>query len=286
MSLFYIIKGTVKAILRAIQPRTIVQANIAQLSPSEMLKDRCALITGGTSGIGLAIAEAYLKAGARVIVTGRSESRLQKAVESISQFGEVKGLVMDITRTDTLQGEFEAAVEKFGRIDILVNNAGVSGALIKDATPEKFDAVIDTNLKGVFFLSQICGRYMVNNKIHGNILNISSASSIRPAACAYTISKWGIRGFTQGLARTLLPYGITVNALAPGPTATPLLKKEANADDISLPRTPAGRYALPCEIANMAVVLVSDIARLVVGDTVFMTGGAGNVNNGDIDYPF
>lgn len=286
MSLFYKIKGTVKAILRAMQPRTIVQANIAQLSPSEMLKDRCALITGGTSGIGLAIAEAYLKAGARVIVTGRSESRLQKAVESISQFGEVKGLVMDITRTDTLQGEFEAAVEKFGRIDILVNNAGVSGALIKDATPEKFDAVINTNLKGVFFLSQIVGRYMVDNKIQGNILNISSASSIRPAACAYTISKWGIRGFTQGLARTLLPYGITVNALAPGPTATPLLKKEADADDISLPRTPAGRYALPCEIANMAVVLVSDIARLVVGDTVFMTGGAGNVNNGDIDYPF
>lgn len=286
MSILYKIKGVVKAILKAIQPRTIVQANIAQLSSNELLKGRCALITGGTSGIGLAIAEAYLNAGAKVIVTGRSESKLHKAIEDLSHFGEVKGLVMDITKTETLQGELKAAVAKFGIIDILVNNAGVSGAMIKDATPEKFDAVIDTNLKGVFFLSQIVGRYMVDNKIHGNILNISSASSIRPAACAYTISKWGIRGFTQGLARTLLPYGITVNALAPGPTATPLLKKEADADDISLPRTPAGRYALPCEIANMAVILVSDMARLVVGDTVFMTGGAGNVNNGDIDYPF
>lgn len=286
MSIVSKLKIVAKSALGAIQPKTIVHANIAQLSPNEMLKGRCALITGGTSGIGLAIAEAYLKAGAKVIVTGRSEPKLLKAIGDLHQFGEVKGLTMDITKTEILQDMFYAAVAKFGKIDILVNNAGVSGALIKDATPENFDAVIDTNLKGVFFLSQIAGRYMVNNNIHGNILNISSASSIRPAACAYTISKWGIRGFTQGLARTLLPYGITVNALAPGPTTTPLLKKEADADDISLPRTPAGRYALPCEIANMAVVLVSDIARLVVGDTVFMTGGAGNVNNGDMDYPF
>lgn len=90
--------------------------------------------------------------------------------------------------------------------------------------------------------------------LHGNILNISSASSIRPAACAYTISKWDIRGYTQGLARTLLPYGITVNALAPGPTATPLLRKP-DTNDISLTATPSGRYALPCEIASMAVIL-------------------------------
>lgn len=286
MRIIDIVKKGVKLVFAKPQPNNIIQANIVQLAPSEMLEDRCALITGGTSGIGLAIAEAYLKAGAKVVVTGRSESKLQKVVEELSQFGDVKGLVLDITKIQTLKDKFEDAVAKFGMIDILVNNAGVSGAVIKDATPDNFDTVLDTNLKGVFFLSQIVGRYMVNNKIHGNILNISSASCIRPAACAYTISKWGIRGFTKGLARTLLPYGITVNALAPGPTATPLLKKQADSDDISLPRTPAGRYALPCEIANMAVVLVSDIARLVVGDTVFMTGGAGNVNNGDIDYPF
>lgn len=279
-------KTLIRVILNKSQPKTIVQANIAQLSPSEMLKDRCALITGGTSGIGFAIAEAFLKAGAKVVITGRSELKLEKAVRDLSLHGVCSGVIMDVTKTDSLQEDFNTAVTKSGPIDILVNNAGVSGANIGNATPEKFDAVIDTNLKGVFFLSQIVGRYMVDNKIQGNILNISSASSIRPAACAYTISKWGIRGFTQGLARTLLPYGITVNALAPGPTATPLLKKDAKSDDISLPRTPAGRYALPCEIADMAVVLVSDIARLVIGDTVFMTGGAGNINNGDMDYPF
>ena len=286
MSTFNKVKRLIAATLKYIQPRTIVQANIVQLSPSSILKDRCALITGGTSGIGYAIAEAFLKAGARVIVTGRSETKINDAVKNLSAFGNCNGMKMDITQTGTLKSQFEDAITRFGKVDILVNNAGVSGADISNATPEEFDAVINTNLKGVFFLSQLVGHYMVDNHIQGNILNISSASSIRPAACANTISKWGVRGFTQGLARTLLPYGITVNALAPGPTATPFLKKDADADDIALPRTPAGRYALPCEIANMAVVLVSDMARLVVGDTVFMTGGAGNINNGDIDYPF
>lgn len=283
-----LIKKTVKTILKAllssIQPKTVIKAVITQLAPNELLKDRYALVTGGTSGIGLAIAEAYLKSGAKVVITGRSETRLQKAVKDLSVYGECCGVVMDITNTETIDRDFKKVVSKYGQIDILVNNAGVSGATIADATPEEFDKVLDTNLKGVFFLSQVVGKYMIKNNIHGNILNISSASSIRPAACAYTISKWGIRGFTLGLARTLLPYGIVVNALAPGPTATPLLNKNANSDDLALPRTPSGRFALPMEIANMAVVLVSNMSRLVVGDTVFMTGGAGNVNNGDIDY--
>lgn len=285
MSIVKKLKSFVKVVLNNLQPKTVIQANVAKLAPNEMLKGRCALITGGTSGIGYAIAEAYMEAGAKVIITGRSENKLIAAVEKLSKLGSCCGIVMDMTKVETLQSCFDEAVSRFGSIDILVNNAGVSGASIADATPEKFDDVIDTNLRGVFFLSQVVGKYMVKNAVHGNILNISSASSIRPAACAYTISKWGIRGFTQGLARTLLPYGITVNALAPGPTATPLLRK-SDTNDTSLPATPSGRYALPCEIASMAVVLVSDMARLVVGDTLFMTGGAGNVNNGDIDYPF
>lgn len=267
-------------------PKVHIKAEISKLAPNEMLKGRCALITGGTSGIGFAIAEAFLEAGAKVVITGRSQSKLDNSVEKLSQYGICAGVILDVSKVETIQDIFNDSVSKYGKIDILVNNAGVSGASIANATPEEFDAVLDTNLKGVFFLSQVVGKYMVKNGIKGNILNISSASSVRPAACAYTISKWGVRGFTQGLARTLLPYGITVNALAPGPTATPLLGKESDADDIAFPITPSGRYALPCEIASMAVVLVSDIARLVVGDTIFMTGGAGNINNGDMDYPF
>lgn len=286
MNVMNSIKRIVKATLKALQPQTIIQAKISQLAPNEMLKGRVALITGGTSGIGFEIAKAFLNAKASVVITGRSDDKLKKAVNELSPYGPCCGLVMDITNTDTIQAKFAEAVTKYGKIDILVNNAGVSGCYLINGVPEEFDKVIDTNLKGVFFLSQEVGRYMKENQIHGNILNISSASSVRPAACAYTISKWGIRGFTLGLARTLLPYGITVNALAPGPVATPLLNKEGKNDNLSLPNTPYGRYAIPEEVANMAVILVSPIARLVIGDTVFMTGGAGNVNNGDIPYPF
>ena len=280
------LKNIIKQVLDNLWPKTIVKAEITQLAPNELLYAKCAIITGGTSGIGYEIAKAYLKAGAKVVITGRYEKKTEIACKELSKFGECQHCVFDVTKVDTIPEFIKQVIAKIGRIDILVNNAGISGCDIKDGTPGKFENVIDTNLKGVFFLSQQVGKYMKDNNVQGNILNISSASSIRPAACAYTISKWGIRGFTLGLARTLLPYGITVNALAPGPVATPLLHKKGADDDLSLPNTPYGRFALPEEIANMAVILVSPIARLVVGDTVFMTGGAGNVNNGDIDYPF
>lgn len=286
MNVVHKFKTIIKRGLNFLRPKKIIIANVSQLSINNLLETRNALITGGTSGIGYAIAKAYLQSGAKVIITGRTKDKLTKATQELSEFGDCTGIILDITNTDKLQETFNQLVLGNVKIDILVNNAGIAGGQISNATPEIFDSVIQTNLRGVFFLSQIVGKYMVENNIHGNILNISSASSIRPAACAYTISKWGIRGFTQGLARTLLPYGIVVNALAPGPVATPLLNKSNDIQDISLDQTPSGRFALPCEIANMAVILVSDFSRLIIGDTIFMTGGAGNIINNDVDYPF
>ncbi len=137
---------------------------------------------------------------------------------------------MNNTQVSTFEKTFddilsEVKVAGVNGIDILVNNAGVNYKGMPDATEEEYDKVLDTNLKGVYFLSQMLGKYFVTNNIKGNILNIASASCIRPADSAYTVSKWGIRGLTLGLAKTLAKYGITVNGIAPGPTATPMMIK-------------------------------------------------------------
>jgi len=171
-------------------------------------------------------------------------------------------------------------------INILVNNAGLVGGELRECTEEKYNAILDTNLKGTFFLSQLVGQYMKENHIKGHILNIGSSSSLRPATSAYTISKWGIYGFTKGLAKILAPYGITVNGIAPGPTATPMLMPDGIKDNLSFPTNPLGRFILPEEIANMAVFLVSEMGRSIIGDMVFMTGGSGVVTYDDVKYYF
>lgn len=171
-------------------------------------------------------------------------------------------------------------------IDILVNNAGVlTYNTIASETEEKYDEVLDTNLKGTYFLCQKFGHYMIDNRIEGNILNIASSSSLRPASTAYTLSKWGLRGLTIGLARMLAPHNITVNGLAPGQTLT-AMSIGADKNNIINNNVPLGRYILPEEIANMAVVLVSDMGKSILGDIVYMTGGAGLLSYEDMNYDF
>lgn len=161
------------------------------------------------------------------------------------------------------------------KIDILVNNAGVINKTFFGNTLESdFDMVIDTDLKGPYFLSELFAEYMKENKIQGNILNVSSSSSIRPANNSYGLAKWGIRGMTLGLAKHLSTDGIVVNAIAPGPTATSMLMGN-DEQSISRPASPSGRYTTPEEVANLSVVLVSDLGRMINGDTVYVTGGCG-----------
>lgn len=196
---------------------------------------------------------------------------------------------LDNTRVDTFQEKFNKVLALLNgrKLDILVNNAGVLGCHISNGTEEEeYDQVLDTNLKGTFFLSQIVGHYFKDNHINGNILNIASSSSLRPAASAYTLSKWGIRGLTIGLAKTFAPFGVTVNGLAPGQTLTPMLVKDSDDNNVYNESVPLKRYVLPCEIANMAVILVSDMGRSIMGDIVYMTGGAGVFSNDDMNYNF
>lgn len=282
------LKNAIRFILGCIPARKY-DLHVVNLSPNELLKGRVALITGGTSGIGFHMAKAFLRSGAAVVITGRSEDRLQKACSELNvegSYGErLFSVVMDNAKVELFDAIFQQILHEietkgFKRVDILVNNAGVLGDGMPHATTTEFDKVINTNLKGVFFLSQLMGKYMKENQIAGNILNVGSSSSLRPAISAYTMSKWGIRSLTMGLAKALAPYGITVNGIAPGPTATPMLLGD-DLGDIALKGSPIGRYALPEEIANMAVILVSPMGQSIVGDMVFMTGGAGVVTYDD-----
>ena len=268
----------------------VYTANIVTLRTNELLKNRCALITGGTSGIGLAITRTFLNAGANVIITGRKSERLEKVKADLNLPNRVYSLEIDNTSVRSIEKGFHDALSmvdnyNLGVIDILVNNAGVNGGHMPNTSEAEYDKVMDTNLKGTFFLSQIVGKYMVEKRIKGNILNVASSSSLRPAISAYTISKWGVRGLTMGLARSLSKYGITVNGIAPGQTLTPMMKKDSNENqNIIKPEIPLGRWIMPEEIANGALFLVSDMGKSVVGDILYMTGGAGLLSFEDVGY--
>lgn len=286
-------KKLIKKIIGLFVPKTVVQAKVVTLASSELLKGRTALITGGTSGIGYAIAKGFIMAGANVIITGRNRTKIDKTVKLLQtnvlqdpSTVKIDGYVLDVSLPDISSNVTQILDNKIGKIDILVNNAGVLGCNINDGTIEQWDSVINTNIRGAFFLSQAIGTYMKDNHIKGNILNIASSSSLRPAISAYTISKWGLRGLTLGLAKALIPHGIVVNGIAPGPTATPMLLKEDDIKNVYNSTNPTGRYATPEEIANMAVMLVSDVGRMIVGDVIYMTGGAGLITFDDLDYTF
>lgn len=252
----------------------------------DLLNGRTALITGGTSGIGFAIAKAFLNNGASVIITGRNEQRIDSACERLKSGeskGEVYGFVLDNRKVSDMKSVFEKMLAELNgkKIDILVNNAGViSKSDFGDMNEDDYDLVLETDLKGPYFLSQVFADYMIKNKIQGNILNVASSSSIRPAVNSYGLAKWGIRGLTLGMAKQLSPYDIVVNGIAPGPTATEMLQSSGE-KSISRAKSPSGRYATSEEIANISVILVSSVGRMINGDIIYATGGCGNLTLDD-----
>jgi len=283
------VKKTLKKISFSFKKKVPVFIPVLQ---GDLLKDRVALITGGTRGIGYEIARSFLQNGATVVVTGRSSESVSIACTQLKENCTEKNRVYGIELNSLDVGSFKKKIDEIivmlgdKRIDILVNNAGINtGASFGNTSEKDFDNVLNSNLRGTYILSQVIATYMKNNKIRGNILNIASSSSLRPGNSPYTLSKWGVRGLTLGLAKALISYGIVVNGLAPGPTNTSMLIKN-DYEGIELVTNPSGRYATSEEIANMAVVLVSSLCKLVVGDIVYMTGGAGLLTYDDVDYNF
>ena len=171
------------------------------------------------------------------------------------------------------------AIEQFPekRLDILVNAAGVHGnQCFGEVSEETWDSVLDVNLKGMFFMTQAVGNYMKNNNIKGHILNVSSAAALKPGYTPYEISKSGVKSLTLGVAAELIQYGIIVNAIAPGPVATEMLGRKEG-DTLYTDCVPAMRFATPSEIAQLAVIMASDMCNLVIGDTFYISGGSGTI---------
>lgn len=253
----------------------------------EILVGRTAFITGGSSGIGYAIAESFVNNKASVIICGRDHEKLSLAKDRIMcktgcATNQIDTLVIDISNVSEIKKKLATYLNN-KKIDILVNNAGVNkGDFFPNTSEFDYDIVLDTNLKGMYFLSQEFAKYMIDNSIKGNILNITSSSALRPGISPYIISKWGERSLTMGMAKKYLPFGIIVNGLAPGSTLTPMLKQED--EDLNLDYSPSKRFAAPEEIGNLATVLVSDMGRMIVGDTLYATGGAGVITYDDATY--
>ena len=263
--------------------RRVIKAIKVPVLMDKLLVGRRALITGGSRGIGRAIARAFLNSGCEVVITGRDALTLKATADELSKIGpRVSYKVLDNSQIV----EFPMAVEdirsEFGEIDILVNNAGFTrGGTFLNSSEDGYDQVFDGILKGSWFLSQEIAKRWCENGIRGNILNICSTSSLRPGYSPYTMCKNAERAMTVGMAKKLIRYGIVVNGAGPGVTAVERIVGDPNGD-IAHAKNPSGRYATEEEIANIALVLVSDMGRMIVGDVVYVGGGAGVITFDDV----
>lgn len=246
---------------------------------SRLLEGKVALILGGSGGIGFAIANKFLDSGCKVIIAGTSKNKLEKIIKNINN-DNLKYIVIDMCDISKFKMNLEESVAMFGKIDILVNSAGIhSTNPIQDYfnfSEEEYDKILEINLKGNFFFTREVANYMIKNKIKGHILNISSSTALEPAWSPYRLSKWALNGFTKGLADRLLEYGIIVNGIAPGSTATKLLNYE-DGQSITTKDNPINRYIMPEEVAEYAKMLVSELGDMIIGETILISGGRGNI---------
>lgn len=191
--------------------------------------------------------------------------------------GTAKGILIDVRDVSVLPQKVEEAAALFedNKIDILVNSAGVVKKHDFWNTDEKeYNSIMNTNAKGTFFMSQAVGKQMIEKHIQGHILNVTSFSALRPAWTLYEMSKWAVKGLTRWLADMMISHGIVVNTIALGPTAPPMLGKKED-DSIYNPDIVSGRYSMQEELASLAVFMVSGAGNMIVGDTIYMTGGSG-----------
>lgn len=243
------------------------------------LTGKVAIVTGATKGLGHGMAMALAEAGADIVVVSRNEDDCKKVAAEIETMGR-KALACscDVTKPIMVNNLVKNTIDKFGKIDILINNAGIAVTKpAEDLTEEDWDKVMDTNLKGVFFIAQAVGRQMISQKF-GRIINIASMFGLvgDKNVLPYLCSKGGVIQLTRGLALEWAKHNIQVNAIAPGYVVTPINEKEMNEEKVQkylLGKTPMRRFGKAAEIASAAVYLSSDEASYVTGTVLAVDGG-------------
>lgn len=277
-----IIKNFVK--LLKVSPQYIKYGGIKTICVSQinygklLSSDDVVLVTGGSNGIGFAIAKRFVEEGATVIITGRNQKKLDAAVKEISS-SRIFSIVWDISNVSIIDEKINNMREKVGKdITILINNAGTYAKThFPNTTSEDWDFVYNTNLKGLYFLSQaIIKKWLLMgpSATPKKIINIASQGGMVVANNAYRMTKWDIRGFTKYLGATYAQKGIITNAIAPGIIQTdmqPKFKKQGN--NLFTNLNPSQRLGIPEEIAELALYLSSNASNFIVGETICCDGG-------------
>jgi len=247
------------------------------VTAAKALAGRTAIVTGGTRGIGLAIARALAEDGASVVVSGRDAARLDAAVKEIESLsGSALGVAADQSKREDCDRLMDAAKERFGRVDVVVNNAGITrDQLLVRMKDDDWDQVMDTNLRGVFLMTRVAAKSMMRQR-SGRIINITSTAGAmgNPGQVNYSAAKAGVIGLTKAAARELAHWNILVNAVAPGLIETDMTAViSAEAREGLLQQVPLKRMGAAREVAEVVRFLAGDGAAYVTGQTIHVNGG-------------
>lgn len=247
------------------------------MSEDLISEQQVAIVTGGASGLGYAIAEKFVANNIKTIIIGRNEEKLKTAKNNLGKLCSCYSF--DLNDLDKIPELINQIVSTHGKIDILVNNAGINlKKSFVEVTNEEFQQVIATNLTAVFAISREVSKNMLSNK-NGSIINISSMAAQYgiPYVVAYTAAKTGIEGMTRAMAVELSPHGIRVNCIAPGFIATDMSAKALDNDperkNKVLSRTPMGKLGTPADVAGAAYYFASESAQYVTGTVLPIDGG-------------
>ena len=254
-------------VLKAVGKRRPILLSTNIVNYNEEFKGKTALVIGGGSGIGLAIAQELKNCGATVIIAGRTKREIDHFTSE----------VLDVSELELLEISLKTIVNRYGKIEIVVNSQGVLSAVdykkeFYSVNIDDFEKTLTVNLESVYFVTQFFCKYFEQNSIQGHILNICSTEGLKGTTVPYGISKAGVIRLTQGIGKIMAEKGITINGISPGATATHMMNMDAE-HDLRKNYIPSQRANIPIEIAKVSHMLLSDVGKRMCGQVVTVDGG-------------